>query len=596
MHEDRDLKWGAQPIAADADADVRADVRADAEVGAAFDASPLDVLLSGIGECVVRVDAHWVVRHCNPAYLHGLGLPAARVIGQTPFAVRPDFEGSLFHRVIEACRRERRPRLGIGFSKAVGRWLMVRAFPFGDDIVALANDADEHTVGQFELAREALRDPLTGIDNKRALLAELEARLVQGGRGGLGLIGLRRFNAINDTLGHGLGDLALMEVVSRMQATLCEGEVLYRLTGVEFVLLSPACDEATLRERVMAMASRIAQPILLRDQIFVLGSLAGGVLFPSHGDEAPLLLRRAALALRQAKRDGTALALFDDELEAAGRLRAELEQDFRAVLRGTAPGSAGWLSLALQPKGRLRDRAVIGAEALIRWQHPVRGALTPASFLPIAQECQLMVELDRWVIDEVLRLQRLLIDGGHRLPISINLSVESLADLLLVENVQHAIERHGVPPELLEIEIPENALMRDVEVSTRVLAALSALGVRLSIDDFGTGYSSFAYLARFPVHTLKIDRSFVHDMVSQTSSRTIVHSLVRLSHALQLQVVAEGAETDEEMEMLRRMQCDAVQGFGYGRPQPFTQFLDFVHQRCGCGGAQVVPSSRPPVH
>ncbi|NRT56259.1 putative bifunctional diguanylate cyclase/phosphodiesterase [Sphaerotilus uruguayifluvii] len=558
-------------------------------------ARQLEELLAGIGECVVHVDAHWRVRYCSPAYLEGLGLPASEVIGRTPFEYQAHFEESVFHRVLQACRRDRQPRIGIGFSKVVRRWLMVRAFPLGEGMVALANDADEHTVGQFELAREALRDPLTGIGNKRALLAGLEERLAQRQRGALVLIGLRRFNAINDTLGHGLGDLALMDVVSRMQAATVEGEALFRLTGVEFVLLTPADDEARLRERVGMIASRIGQPILMRDQVFVLGSHAGGVLFPSHGDAAPLLLRRAALALRQAKRASASMALFDDELEAAGRLRAELELDFRAVLCGTSSATAGRLSLALQPKGRLRDRAVIGAEALIRWQHPLRGALMPGSFLPIAQECQLMVELDRWVIDEVMRLQRLLLDGGHRLPISINLSVESLSDLLLVENVQAAIERHGVPPELLEIEIPENALMRDVEVSTRVLAALSALGVRLSIDDFGTGYSSFAYLARFPVHTLKIDRSFVHDMVSQASSRTIVHSLVRLSHALQLQVVAEGAESDEEMDMLRRMQCDAVQGYGYGMPQPFALFLDFIRGRCGCAdtrGGTLPPHGR----
>jgi diguanylate cyclase len=543
----------------------------------------LSGLLAGVGESVVHVDAHWVVRYCNEVYLRCLGLRADQVVGRTPFEYHPGFRRSIFFETIEACRRDGQPRMAIGYSTAVQRWLMVRVYPHEGGMMSLANDATESVVRQFQLAQEALRDPLTRVGNQRAMEQEIATRMAQNVSFSLVLFGLRRFNTINDLVGHSQGDLALMEIASRLQSVTRDQEHLYRLNGVEFVLLTPATG-ADLHGRIAALAARLGETVTMRGQPFRLGAAFGVVSAPDHGDAPEGLLRRAALALRCAKRQtGEPVVLFDERLEAAGRLRVALEGDFRAALQ--RHGDSDGLSLALQPKGRLKDGHVVGAEALIRWRHAERGPLSPADFLPMAQECNLMVELDRWVLDEALRLQRNLMQLGHPLPVSINLSVEGLADVQLAGNVSAALLRWGVPASLLEIEIPEGALMRDVEISDRVLAELSALGVRISIDDFGTGYSSFAYLARFPVSTLKIDRSFVRDMCAKPASKTIVRSLVSLAHALSMDVVAEGAETDEEMAMLRRMHCDMVQGFGYGRPLPFDTFVSFVSQRTGSSPA-----------
>ncbi|MBP8270696.1 MAG: EAL domain-containing protein [Sphaerotilus sp.] len=536
-------------------------------------------LLEGVGESIVHVDAQWVVRYCNEVYLRGLGLRAEQVIGKTPFDYHPGFRRSIFFETIEACRRDGQPRMAIGYSTAVQRWLMVRVYPHEGGMMSLANDATESVVRQFQLAQEALRDPLTRVGNQRAMEQDIVALLDRSSSFSLVLFSLRRFNTINDSLGHSQGDLALMEIASRLQSLTRDAEHLYRLNGVEFVLLTPATDVA-LHERIDALAARLGETVTMRGQHFRLGGAFGVVAVPDHGDSPDVLLRRAALALRCAKRSsGEQVVHFDDRLETAGRLRAALEGDFRAALQ--RHGDSDGLALALQPKGRLKDGHVVGAEALIRWRHAERGPLSPADFLPMAQECGLMVELDRWVLDEALRLQRNLMNLGHQVPVSINLSVEGLADVQLAGNVSAALLRWGVPASLLEIEVPEGALMRDVEISGRVLAELSALGVRISIDDFGTGYSSFAYLARFPVSTLKIDRSFVRDMCTKAASKTIVRSMVSLAHALSMDVVAEGAETDEEMAMLRRMHCDMVQGFGYGRPLPFDTFVSFVSQRTG---------------
>jgi EAL domain-containing protein (putative c-di-GMP-specific phosphodiesterase class I) len=206
----------------------------------------------------------------------------------------------------------------------------------------------------------------------------------------------------------------------------------------------------------------------------------------------------------------------------------------------------------------------------------VRGIVPPAQFLSVAKECGLMAAIDRWVLREALQQVRQLKARGLAVPISINLSVESLEDAELVDNVRDALQQTGVEPALLEIEIPEGGLMRDVQTSARVLGELNELGVSISIDDFGTGYSSFAYLARFPVHTLKVDRSFVNEMTTNEASRTIVKGLVRLAHSLSMRVVAEGAETPAQIAMLRRLRCDEVQGYGYARPMPMAQFCEFV--------------------
>jgi EAL domain-containing protein (putative c-di-GMP-specific phosphodiesterase class I) len=237
------------------------------------------------------------------------------------------------------------------------------------------------------------------------------------------------------------------------------------------------------------------------------------------------------------------------------------------------------LLLMLQPKGSLSDGTLVGAEALIRWAHPKRGMVSPAEFLPLAEDAGLMGTIDQMVLKQALQHISTLYAMGIQVPVSINLSVQSLGDVCMVDRVREALRAANVPPNLLEIEIPEGALMQDVDISAKVLGDLHRMGVRLSIDDFGTGYSSFAYLARFPVHTLKVDRSFVKDISSSDTSHKIVKALVRLAHSLQLNVIAEGVEAAGDMDILKRIRCDMVQGYAYGRPMPFDKFVEFARER-----------------
>jgi diguanylate cyclase (GGDEF)-like protein len=536
-------------------------------------AHDLPALLRLAGEAVVFVDNDWVVRYCNDVYLSNLGMSSDRVIGRTPFDYQPLFERSIFYESIQQCRQSRQPLSRIGYSTVLGRWLMVRVFPVEDGMMMLANDASESVVQQYHLAGQAVKDTLTGLPNKLALTRDMTDLVEAGEPFCLTLLSLNRFKDVNDALGYAGGDRVLMEIASRLQSGTVEGEVLFRLNGDEFAVVSRK-EIAHCPARVEAWQTAAKHPVLIDGKSFVLGYSAGAVAFPRDGDAAELLLKRAALSLHHAKRNGRyKVATFDPALELQSTLRAELEAELRLAILERQ------FTLMFQPQGCLRTGQVVGAEALIRWQHPTRGLLMPGQFLPLAQDCGLMGQIDRLVLEQAVALVAAMQRNNLQLRLSINLSVDSLADPTMAEQVHTVLQAAQVEPAWLEVEITEDSLMKDVETSTRVMEEMSRLGVCVSIDDFGTGYSSFAYLAKFPVSTLKIDRSFIKDMQEGAASHKIVKGMVRLGHSLQLTVVAEGAETAEQIELLRRLHCNVVQGYGYARPMTPDALQSFVLSR-----------------
>jgi diguanylate cyclase (GGDEF)-like protein/PAS domain S-box-containing protein len=531
----------------------------------------LDHLLTQAGEAIVYVDANWTVRYCNSVYLSNLGLSRKEVLGKTPFEYFPNFKRSIFYESIERCRRERKPTARIGYSTVLDRWLMVRVFPTGEGMMMLANDASESVVRQYQLAQQVIKDPLTGIPNKLGLINDLESLFERNDAFSLLVIGLDRFRSINDALGYAGGDMALLEVASNLQTATVPGEQLYRLNGDEFCVLEKQGPEF-IASRAASLIDVAKQPLMLHGHRFVLGASAGCVVRDMDCRDPEQMLKRAALALRHAKKTSRGgLVLYEPGLERSSQLRTELEAELRAAIESKQ------LLLLLQPKGSLAEGTLVGAEALIRWAHPKRGIVSPAEFLPLADDAGLMSTIDQMVLKQALQQISTLYAMGIHVPVSINLSVQSLSDVCMVDRVREALRAANVPPNLLEVEIPEGALMQHVDISTKVLAELNHMGVRISIDDFGTGYSSFAYLARFPVHTLKVDRSFVKDIATNDTSHKIVKSLVRLAHSLQLSVIAEGVEETADMEILRRIRCDMVQGYAFGRPMPFDKFVEFAH-------------------
>jgi diguanylate cyclase (GGDEF)-like protein/PAS domain S-box-containing protein len=530
----------------------------------------LDHLLMHAGEAIVYVDSNWTVRYCNSVYLSNLGLSRREVLGKTPFEYFPNFKRSIFYETIERCRRERKPVAKIGYSTVLDRWLMVRVFPTADGMTMLANDASESVVRQYQLAQQVVKDPLTGIPNKLGLVNDLEELFERNDAFSLLVLGLDRFRSINDALGYAGGDMALLEVASRLQTATVPGEQLYRLNGDEFCVLQKHGAEV-IAARAAELIEVAKQPLTLHGHRFILGASVGAVLRDTDCRDPEQMLKRAALALRHSKKTNRGgLVMYEPGLERSSQLRTELEAELRAAIEQQQ------LLLMLQPKGSMADGTLVGAEALIRWAHPKRGMVSPADFLPLAEEAGLMATIDQLVLKQALQQISTLNAMGIAIPVSINLSVQSLSDVCMVDRVREALSAAKVPPKLLEVEIPEGALMQDVDVSAKVLGELNDMGVRLAIDDFGTGYSSFAYLARFPVHTLKVDRSFVRDIATNDTSHKIVKSLVRLAHSLQLRVIAEGVEETADMELLKRIRCDMVQGYAFGRPMPFDKFLEFA--------------------
>ncbi len=533
----------------------------------------LKQLMSQAGEAIASIDHDWRVVYCNDVYAKNVGYARSQIVGRLLVEVHPNFERSIFYDAVRECHRLRVPMVQLGFSTILNRWLLVRVFPLESGMLLLANDAAPGAVREHHLAQAAIKDLLTGLPNKLALIQELDASIELGEKLELQVIGLDRFKKVNDELGYAGGDMVLLEIASRLQSATRAGERLFRLTGDEFALLS-SHNAARPWHSTADMLSVTNRRVEVAGNQFVLGASAGGVFAGFDDTDAETLLKRASLALHEAKqRARGGLVLFDQHMEQRASRRSKLETELRKALE------QGELMAVLQPQGSLTTGALVGAEALVRWRHPQLGVLPPLEFFAVARECGLMPAIDQLMVKRAVAcIGRLRREGIH-IPISINLSVESIASPHTVDYVARVLEESGLPATLLKVEVPEDALMRDVVASAQTLKRFDAMGIAIDVDDFGTGYSSFSYLAKFPVSALKIDRSFVRDLSSGDAARKIVRGIAQLAHSLGLEVVAEGAETDEEMAALKAMHCDTVQGYGYGRPMEIDAFVTFARSK-----------------
>jgi diguanylate cyclase (GGDEF)-like protein len=421
-----------------------------------------------------------------------------------------------------------------------------------------------------ELTRMAFHDSLTNLPNRTLLLDRLEHALLRSNRHhrpvAVLFIDLDNFKLVNDSLGHDAGDALLQRVADRLRGEMRAGDTLARFGGDEFVVL---LEEPANAAEALTVADRLAivlrAPIEVESRSMVV-EVSIGVAMSGAGSDRPAdLLRDADLALYRAKTGGKGRsALFEPGLATAAVQRMDLENDLRRALERQE------FCLHYQPIIDLATDELVGWEALVRWQHPERGLVPPLEFIPIAEETGLIVPLGQWVLEEACRQGRLWQDqkDARGLTMSVNLSGRQFQQPSLVNDVQQALANAGVDPHALKLEITESVVMQDVEVATATLDALAALGVRIAIDDFGTGYSSLAYLKRFPIETLKIDRSFVRGIVDDPQDAAIVRSVIALANALNLTVTAEGIETAAQRTRLMELGCDLGQGYLFGRPLP----------------------------
>jgi len=422
--------------------------------------------------------------------------------------------------------------------------------------------------------RQAMHDGLTALPN-RLLLLECAQQALAEDDGGVAvlLIDLDHFKEINDTLGHYVGDQLLCAVADRLRASVREGDMVSRLGGDEFAVLAPDMDD---RESAEELAGRIVtaltEPFTIDGVRLDVQASIGISLAPDHGNDAATLLQRSDVALYDAKTHRGCFAFYDPESDVHSVEKLALLGELR---EGVAQGQ---LRVHYQPKCDARTGALVGLEALVRWEHPTRGLVYPDSFIPIAENSGLIGPLTIEVLDQSLAVTRDLHDRGNRLGIAVNLSVRMLTDLELPAKIAALLGRYGLPPETLTLEVTETSIMVDPTRTMTVLGLLRDLGVTLSIDDFGTGYSSLAYLRRLEAHELKIDKSFVFTMASNSNDAVIVRSTIELGHSLGLRLVAEGVEDEGTWRMLRSLGCDVIQGYQLARPMPLEVLEDWMLQ------------------
>jgi diguanylate cyclase len=388
------------------------------------------------------------------------------------------------------------------------------------------------------------------------------------------MLDLDRFKQVNDIMGHSFGDLMLKRVAD----LLCEalpGTHLARLGGDEFALLLPDSDRESAQNIAKTILRLLELPITIEDQAIDLGAGIGIAGYPADGDNAEILLSRAEVAMYAAKRNlGSNFTMYSPEIDHGSQQNLSLISELRSAIRENQ------LRLYLQPKFDLQEMKVTGAEALIRWVHPVRGFLVPDRFILFAEQTGVIRLLTKWVLEKSVEFCHALSVQDIALTISVNVSSHDLLDPELPNKFAEILDRYDVQASSICLEITESAIMSDPLRAQNTLERLSAMGANLSIDDFGTGYSSLAYLKRLPVQELKIDKSFVHQINHDDDDRIIVKSTIDLGHNMGKRVVAEGVETPEAMQLLKEMQCDEVQGNYITEPIPAGQFVTwFQNQR-----------------
>ncbi|WP_336335325.1 putative bifunctional diguanylate cyclase/phosphodiesterase [Pseudomonas putida] len=430
------------------------------------------------------------------------------------------------------------------------------------------------TLANQELTQLALHDTLTGLPNRTLLADRIEQAIAkvaeQGGCFALMFIDLDGFKPVNDAFGHHIGDLLLKAVAARLRGHLHSQDTLARIGGDEFVLLVELQEPNDAMDVAVKQVNLVSRPFRVAEHDLQLSASLGIVLYPGNGQDQHELLRNADAAMYHAKSAGkNGYSFFDVSMNSNARQQLQLLQDLRQALEQRQ------FRLHYQPKFDAQACQPIGAEALLRWEHPQQGLLLPDRFIGLAEKTGLIIPIGEWVLDEACRQMRQWLDQGHQgWRMAVNLSAIQFCHAGLVESVARALQQSGLPANCLTLEITETTAMHDADASLTVLQRLAEMGVDLSIDDFGTGYSSLMYLKRLPANELKIDRGFVRDLEHDSDDAAIVSAIVALGQALGLRIVAEGVETDRQQDFLTRLGCDSLQGYLLGQPVPAEQFMD----------------------
>ncbi|OGB30651.1 MAG: diguanylate cyclase [Burkholderiales bacterium RIFCSPLOWO2_12_FULL_61_40] len=552
----------------------------------------LDHMVDG----VITIDAKGRMESFNKAASRMFGYAPEEVLGRNVNMLMPEphhsqHDGYLQHyhmtgeaRVMGAPREvEGRRRDGSLFPMSLSISKIARG---GQPIfIGLVRDVTERRQYEDEIRRLAFYDPLTGLANRRLLMDRLKHAIVtsdrSGQHGALMFLDLDHFKLLNDSLGHDVGDLLLQQVAARLQSCVREVDSVARLGGDEFVVLleglSPFPHEAAAQSEVIALKilDALGQAYTLRQHNHSSTPSIGIVLF-MHGHETmDDVLKKADVAMYQAKAAGrNTVRFFDPAMQATASAHAELAKDMRHGLVKDE------FVLHYQIQVQINEHGATvptGAEALVRWNHPTRGLVPPAEFIPLAEETHIILPLGQWVLEAACAqlVAWSQVPATAQWTMAVNVSASQFSQPDFVAHVANALRKTGANAHLLKLEITESMLMDDVEDIIDKMGAIKAHGVRMSLDDFGTGYSSLSCLKRLPLDQLKIDQSFVRDLLTDPNDAIIARTVVALGHSLGLKVIAEGVESAEQRDMLAGMGCDAFQGYYFGRPMPASELARF---------------------
>ncbi|MEM7221119.1 MAG: EAL domain-containing protein [Pseudomonadota bacterium] len=441
-------------------------------------------------------------------------------------------------------------------------------------------DITDSKHSQERMERLAFYDTLTGLANRRLFNDRLNQAVKRADRSkksaALMYLDLDQFKRVNDTLGHDAGDALLKHVSLRLQKCVRKSDTVARPGGDEFTIIlhdiSTISDASTVAEKILA---ELAKPIFISGQQLVVTTSIGITMVPQDSNDVQTLMRNADMAMYKAKERGrNNYQFFFEDMNQEAMNRLKIESELREALKRNE------FELFYQPKVRLKDHAFTGVECLIRWNHPDRGLLNPAAFIEIAEDTGVIVEIGAWVIEEASRIGKQLREiFGQTFTIAANISPRQFRDPNLVSTVRRALRETGLPPEALEIEITETMLMQDIEAASQTVQRITEIGVLLAIDDFGTGYSSLNYLKKFPINTVKVDRSFVMDIPQSEDDVAITSAVIAMAHQLNMRVVAEGVETPEQLNFLRSQNCEYAQGYLFGKPMPLDDLRRLVSSR-----------------
>ncbi len=532
-------------------------------------------------EAILITDKDARIIDVNQAYEAITGYAKHEVVGRNPNITRSGRHGKDFYQAMWQSVNATGSWAGEIWDRRKGgevfpKWLTINAIKnrFGEitHYVGIFSDITQLKAAENKLEQLAYYDPLTRLPNRALFFDRLRQALElarrKSTRMALLFIDLDRFKYVNDTLGHNIGDLLLVEVAERITQCLRKSDTVARLGGDEFtVILTEILRSANVENVAQNIIAALQRKFDIAGHEIYVGASVGIAIYPEDGAELEGLVKNADIAMYQAKLAGRGnYKFFTPELNTSSQRRAELENDLRKAIADQE------FTLYYQPKFALKNRRLVGLEALIRWVHPFKGIVSPAEFIPVAEETGFILQIDQWVLETATRqLRQWHAQAGRAPRVSVNLSARQFEHAGLVSSVERALGDARVAPELLELEITEGVIMKDAKAAAQVLSRLREMGVLISVDDFGTGYSSLSYLKKLPLHVLKIDRSFIIDIEHDDDDKAIVASIISMGHSLNLVVLAEGIETEGQLRLLSEMGCDLGQGYLFSRPVPAAE-------------------------